>query len=112
MSKTIKNVNDLEATLANPKKRSAYLRGVASRATKMNRLFLRNWKAIGGLVIAGKPVLAADANYTLPELVLSTTIPESHWIGLLKKGVLKSFRASEVHAYIESKRVPARTVTA
>src|SRR6266478_1838146 len=106
--KIIRNEKEWNELRANPKNWAAYLKGVEKRGRQMDREHLRKWKAIGGLVIDGKPAVSTVPSYSLPELALHTSIPKTHWLNLLKKGVLKSFRFSEVSAYLDSKKVPAR----
>ena len=101
---SMKDWNELRA---NPERWAAYLRHVEKRGKQMDREYLRKWKAIGGKVVGSKPVVFAEANFTLPELVLYTSIPKSYWLNLLKRGVLKSLRFSEVNAFLDSKTVHA-----
>lgn len=105
----IHNMKEWNALRANPAKWAAYLKGVEKRRQQMERAFLRKWKAVGGFVHEGKPAFALEASYSLPELVLSTSISKTYWLNLLKRGVLKSFRVSEIEAYLDSKRVPVKT---
>lgn len=88
-----------------PEKWTAYLNGVEKRRRQMRREYLRKWKAVGGVVLDGQPALSTEANFTLPELALYTSVRSSFWLNLLKKGALKSFRLSEIDAYIDSLKV-------
>ncbi len=106
--KIIKNIKEWDALRANPVRWAAYLKGVEKRRQQFDRVFLRKWKAVGGLVDNGKPAFSLEASYSLPELALCTSIPKTYWLNLLKRGVLTSLRVSEVRAYIDSKTAPAR----
>ena len=106
--KIIRNTKEWNELRANPVRWAAYLRGLEKRRKQMDSAFLRKWKAIGSPVVDGKPACSVEANYSLPELALIVPVPKTHWLNLLKRGVLKSLRVSEVHAYLDSTRVPAK----
>lgn len=95
--------------MADPVKRAAYIKDVEKARKQLAREYLRKWKAAGGLVLNGSPAVSAEPNFTLSELALWTSLPKTFWLRSLKQGAIQSFRMSEISAYFESRKVPAKT---